>query len=276
MQLPLEDDFNDVIGKAQKGQEITTEMLAEKANLHPSRIRAIRRGKFDASDVETIGKSLGLNVPALMDLGRNMWKPAQLEPVEGFTMISTPFYDWTVNAFLAWNPQTKKAIAFDTGTDAGPMIDFLKGNGLWLDALILTHTHWDHVKGVGALQEEMGVRVFVDEREPDCPEGAERLSGDFSMSLDGLSIRSIETTGHSQGGRTYVVEGLQKPVAVVGDALFAGSMGGPAVSYQESLRGLSRILGLPVETQLGPGHGPMSTVAQERVHNCFSAYRQRG
>ena len=69
-----------------------------------------------------------------------------------------------------------------------------------------------------------------------------------------------------------MVTGLSKPVAFTGDALFAGSMGGGVVSYEDALRtGREKILSLPDETVICPGHGPMSTVAGEKRHNPFFA-----
>src|SRR5437867_1453712 len=80
------------------------------------------------------------------------------------------------------------------------------------------------------------------------------------------------TWGHSPGGMTYVVTGLARLIAIVGDSLFAGSMGGGNVSYQDALRNnLEKILTLPDETIICPGHGPMTTVGEEKQHNPFFA-----
>jgi glyoxylase-like metal-dependent hydrolase (beta-lactamase superfamily II) len=73
---------------------------------------------------------------------------------------------------------------------------------------------------------------------------------------------------------TFVVRGLERPVAVVGDSLFAGSMGGGNISYQDAVENnLKKILTLPDETVLCPGHGPITTVAEEKKHNPFFAGR---
>ena len=71
---------------------------------------------------------------------------------------------------------------------------------------------------------------------------------------------------------TYVVTGLAQPVAIVGDSLFAGSMGGGNVSYEDAVQNnLKKILTLPDDTIICPGHGPMTTVGEEKVHNPFFA-----
>ena len=68
--------------------------------------------------------------------------------------------------------------------------------------------------------------------------------------------------------------GLARPIAIVGDSLFAGSMGGGNVSYRDALRNnVEKILTLPEETIISPGHGPMTTVGEEKRHNPFFAGR---
>ena len=80
------------------------------------------------------------------------------------------------------------------------------------------------------------------------------------------------TSGHSPGGMTYVVMGLERPIAVVGDSLFAGSMGGGNVSYEDAIRNnREKILNLPDETIVCPGHGPLTTVGKEKRENPFFA-----
>ena len=80
----------------------------------------------------------------------------------------------------------------------------------------------------------------------------------------------MTTSGHSVGGTTYVIEGLERPVAIVGDAMFAGSMGGGKISFQDALENnRTKILSLPGNTVLCPGHGPLTSVAEEKAHNPF-------
>jgi glyoxylase-like metal-dependent hydrolase (beta-lactamase superfamily II) len=87
-----------------------------------------------------------------------------------------------------------------------------------------------------------------------------------------LRVESRLTWGHSKGGITYLVRGLARPVAVVGDAIFAGSMGGGIVSYNDALNtNREQILTLPDETVICPGHGPLTTVGEEKRNNPFFA-----
>jgi len=85
-----------------------------------------------------------------------------------------------------------------------------------------------------------------------------------------LQVTTRRTSGHVRGGVTYVVTGLSQRLAIVGDAMFAGSMGGGMVSYAEALQtNRENILTLPDDTVICPGHGPLTTVGEQKQHNPF-------
>lgn len=270
LEMDLEDDFNDIISKAQKGLGISTEELAEKTGVSEGVIRGLRRGELNERALDLVAGELGLKVEALQGISKGEWKPEEVGEIVGFEAISTPFYDWQVNSFLLWDAESKKAICFDTGTTADPILAFLKEKGLSLEALILTHTHRDHTEGLAAMRKELGdFKVLADEKEEVIPQGATLIGEGWTRAFGGCSIRGFETTGHTRGGLSFVIEGLSKPIVVVGDALFAGSMGGPNGPYADSLRAVERILELDEETVVAPGHGCMSTVGEERRMNPF-------
>jgi glyoxylase-like metal-dependent hydrolase (beta-lactamase superfamily II) len=90
------------------------------------------------------------------------------------------------------------------------------------------------------------------------------------FALGNLQIEARRTSGHARGGITYFVTGLPKPVAIAGDAIFCCSMGGGMVSYEEALRtNRENIFSLPDDTILCPGHGPLTTVGEQKRHNPF-------
>lgn len=269
MKLPVEDDFNDVLGKAQKGQEISTEVFAEKTGLPEESIRKARRGDFDESDVAVLGDALGLNVDALVAIGRNEWYPKQPDSIKGFELIPTPFYDMHVNAYLLWDPLTKEAIAFDTGTDPNPILEALDEKGLRLKTLFVTHSHDDHIEGAGRILEKTGARAVMSRLEPEVPFATEKIDEGYVAEIGSLSVEMFNTPGHTSGGATFVVKGLDRTIAIVGDAVFAGSMGGANVSYQQGIASLKKILSLPEDTVIASGHGPLTTVGQEKKMNCF-------
>lgn len=268
--IPLEDNVGDIIGKAQRGLRISDTELAEKARVNSQKIRALRDGKFDELAVLAIAGILGLAPRPLCELAKGEWRPQKIDEGDGVAQFNTHYHDMAVNVYLVWDPSSRAAAAFDTGADCGEMVHFANRHKLDVQLILLTHAHADHVADLPRLREETGADVFTPAREP-VP-GAEPIEEGKRFRLGKLRIDTRLTWGHSQGGMTYVVRGLARPVAIVGDSLFAGSMGGGNVSYQDALRNnLEKILTLPDETIICPGHGPMTTVGEEKMHNPFFA-----
>jgi glyoxylase-like metal-dependent hydrolase (beta-lactamase superfamily II) len=138
--------------------------------------------------------------------------------------------------------------------------------------ILLTHAHSDHVADLPRLREETGAEVFAPAREP-VPAAA-KIDEGKKFPVGKIDIEARLTWGHSPGGMTFVVTGLARPIAIVGDSLFAGSMGGGTVSYKDAVRNnLEKILTLPDETIICPGHGPMTSVGEEKKHNPFFAHK---
>ena len=268
MKLPVEDDFNDIIGKAQKGQGINTEDLAVSSGVAEEVIRRLRRGELDETELEKLGGALGLNVPALMKIARKEWYPNQPDDFDGFAMIPSPFHDMHVNAFLVWDPKSLQAAAFDTGTTADPMIELIEDRGLSLESLFITHGHGDHIASLDTLVDRYGCSLYAPDKEGRF-EGATIVGDGSRFEVGSIGVEAISTPGHTAGGMSYFASGLVRPIAIVGDALFAGSMGAANTSYSDGLRGLNKLLALPDDTVLGSGHGPLTTVAEEKVMNCF-------
>jgi hydroxyacylglutathione hydrolase len=268
--IQLEDNVGDIIGKAQRGLGISDSELAKKAGVDLQIIRQLREGDFDEAALLGVAPVLGLAGNPLCDLAKGEWRPERIDEREGFAQFNTHYHDMTVNAYLVWEPTSRVAAAFDTGGDSTEMVRFANRHKLNVQLILLTHAHPDHVADLPRLREETGADVYVPAREP--VSGAEPIEEGKYFHLGNLKIDTRLTWGHSQGGMTYVVSGLARPIAIVGDSLFAGSMGGGNVSYQDALRNnLEKILTLPDETIICPGHGPMTTVGEEKVHNPFFA-----
>lgn len=270
--IPLEDNVGDIIGKAQRGLGISDSELAEKASVSPEIIRKLREGKLDEPALQSVAPILGLDGQALRELAKGEWRPEEIEANDGLAQFNTDYDGMAVNAYLVWDPTSRAAVAFDTGADSSEMVRFANRHRLNVQLILLTHAHADHVADLPRLREETGADVFTPVREP-VP-GAEPIDEGKHFRLGNFEIETRLTWGHSPGGMTYVVTGLARPVAVVGDSLFAGSMGGGNVSYNDALQNnLKKILTLPDETIICPGHGPMTSVGEERKHNPFFAGR---
>jgi len=268
--IPLEDNFSDIIAKAQHGLRISDTELAEKARVSSQKIRKLRDGEFDELALLRVAPVLGLAGRALCELARDEWHPKKIDQREGLAQFHTQYHGMGVNAYLVWDPATRAAAAFDTGADCSEMVRIAKREKLNLKLILLTHAHSDHVADLPRLREETGAQVFAPARE--SVPGAESIDEGKRFRLGNLEIDTRLTWGHSPGGMTYVVTGLARPIAIVGDSLFAGSMGGGNASYDDALRNnLEKVLTLPDETIICPGHGPMTTVGEEKEHNPFFA-----
>ena len=269
MAIPLEDNFTDIIGKAQRGLGISDSQLAEKSGASVDRIRAVREGKVERATIERIAPVLQLSGPALADLAEEKFQPNEIQ-LEGLSQFNTPYHDIQVNAYLVWDPESKDAVAFDSGSSCSAMLEHAKKNGLTIRLILLTHAHPDHVADLDRLAKATGAPIHISSREK-AP-GAQPIEEGRNFTVGNLQIESRLTWGHSPGGMTFVVRGLEQPVAIVGDSLFARSMGGGNVSYLDAVRNnLEKILTLPDETILCPGHGPLTTVGEEKAHNPFFA-----
>lgn len=269
MSIPLEDHFEDIVGKAMRGLHLSVADLAARTGVDRDTLARLCRGEFhDESALRKIAPILALHPGALVIAASRAWRPRDVA-LEGLAPFNTPYRDMRVNSFLLWDPATREAALFDTGTNGDPMLAEAGRNGLAVRYLFLTHTHNDHLADLDRLKAALpGARVLANRAEP-WP-GAETFAEGAAFPLGALSVETRTTSGHSPGGTTYVVRGLARPVAVVGDALFAGSMGGGMVSYADALRNnREKILSLPDDTILCPGHGPMTTVGEEKRHNPF-------
>jgi hydroxyacylglutathione hydrolase len=264
MKIPLEDNFNDVLGKSCRGLGLTDEHLALQTGFSAETIAAVKDGQFDESAVRQMAAALGLGADALVALGCKDWTPRDPEPIEGLACFNTPFEDMTVNSYVVWDPETKEAAAFDTGADCSGML----GLPVKIGQIFITHSHGDHITDLSRLKAATGAPAYVSEREP--VDGAEPFADGHTFRIGRLTIETRRTSGHARGGVSYVITGLAKPLVIVGDAIFAGSMGGGMVSYAEALEtGRAALMTLPDETVVCPGHGPLTTIGEEKHHNPF-------
>lgn len=270
MDIPIEDFAEDIIGKAIRGLGLSIRQLADASGVSPAQIDALLKGRFDEAAARSIAPHLGLSPDALAESGNTSWRPAPVE-LDGLAAFNTPWKDMRVNAYLVWDPATKSAAAFDTGADASTMIAFAEDHELEVGAVYLTHTHGDHVADLGRVLDAFGgPPAFVSELEP--LGGAAPINAGHRSQIGALSIETRHTWGHSPGGHSYLIHGLDRPVAIVGDALFAGSMGGGVVSYADALAtNRAHLFTLPDDTVVCPGHGPMTSIGEEKAHNPFFA-----
>ncbi|HWA11138.1 MAG TPA: MBL fold metallo-hydrolase [Opitutaceae bacterium] len=270
--IPLEDNFTDVIRKAQRGRRIPDRELAAQAGITLAELHAVKAGKVNDEALRRMARHLRLGPNALEALAHKRWYPEQPDFPRGFLMFNSPFEDMTVNSYLIWDTRTKLAAAFDTGATCEAMLTEIESAGLKLRYIFLTHTHDDHIADLPRLARTTGAEVWASEREPVDYPGAKTFRENAHFHLGELAIKTLLTWGHSPGLTTFFITGLSWPLAIVGDAVFASSMGGSATHFIDQYQNnYSKILPLPRDTVLACGHGPLTTLSQEKKHNPFFA-----
>lgn len=270
--IPLEDDFTDVLGKAQRGAALTNAALAARAGIRAGELAALQAGELREAPLRAVARALRLSPDALLTLARREWYPEQPLFPRGFAMFNTPYADMRVNSYLVWDTATRQAAAFDTGADATPMLDTLGAETLSLRYIFITHTHEDHIADLSRLAQATGAEVWSSQQEPVSHPGARTFTESAHFHLGDIAIKTLLTWGHSPGQTTFYIKGLSWPLAIVGDSLFAASIGGSRTHFAEQLRhDREKIMRLPTDTVLACGHGPLTTVRQERAHNPFFA-----
>lgn len=270
--IPIEDNFNDVINKTQRGLKISDEDLAKRAEVSAADLAAIKGGQVIIPAIRRVARHLRLGPESLEVLANKAWYPEQPNFPRGFAMFNTPFEDMTVNSYLIWDSATRLAAAFDTGATSQAMLDTIKAESLTLRYIFITHTHDDHIADLARLAGETKAEVWASEREPVNFPGAKTFKENAHFHLGELAVKTLYTWGHSPGQTTFFVTGLSWPLAVVGDSVFSCSMGGSPTNFEDQYRNnKEKILPLAKDTVLACGHGPLTTLAQEKQHNPFFA-----
>ncbi len=255
----LEDDFTYVLRKALKGHGLAPAEAAKRCGLPESEVLAFSRGRFSAATAHQLAKVLGLDPVAFAN--HPAYHPRPIEQ-RGIHRLDLPFGDEQVNAWLISHGDT--AILFDTGSQAGSCADALASlSAPPVRTIFITHAHADHTGGLGDF--EVPARgLDIDGTSPFAPGQV--------ISCGPLVVRACDLSGHASPALGYHVANLDFPILVTGDALFAGSMGGcqSPERYRHALERLHAVLdSLPDDTLLLPGHGPGTTLGEERHSNPF-------
>jgi glyoxylase-like metal-dependent hydrolase (beta-lactamase superfamily II) len=191
------------------------------------------------------------------------------------------------NCFIAWPDDAKTAIVVDPGEEAERILQTLADEGLTVAAILLTHTHFDHVGAVAPLAKATGAPVYCPTLEVpvladimsfvpwpgfgpyESWDAEETVSGGEHLSLAGLEIDVIFTPGHSPGHVTYATS----DALFSGDVLFQSSIGRtdlPGGDYETLMASIAGLLdAYPDETQVYPGHMGTTTLGAERATNPF-------
>jgi len=199
------------------------------------------------------------------------------------------------NCVIIGDENSREAIVIDPGDDADRIFEALKRHGLTVCALVATHAHIDHVGALASLKQLTGARALMHEADEPLYEHLAEQAGWLGVpppdvtTLDGFlrhgdrlaygrhALEVIHTPGHSPGSISFVLD-ERSPRVLCGDTLFAGSIGrtdlwgGSFPQIIESIR--TKLLTLPDEAVVVPGHGPETTIGTERATNPFLVEEQ--
>jgi hydroxyacylglutathione hydrolase len=273
--MNLEDHLGDIVSKARQAAGISSIDAARAAGSSAAEFARLESEGIvpEGAALEPLAHLVGLHPGKLAGIARG-WAPPpiDLSPWRELRQISTT-EGMTVNCYLVWEEVTREAALFDTGWDAAPIFQLIDENDLQLKHLFITHTHADHIAALSAIREKFP-KVKLHSNSKNAPPEQRNRSNDF-IHLGSLRITNRDTPGHAEDGVTYIIGNFPEDapnVAMVGDALFAGSMGGARQSAELARQKVrDQIFSLPAATLICPGHGPVTTVELEKAHNPFFA-----
>lgn len=272
--MNLEDHLGDIIRKGRTMSNVTAPAAAQAAGLTEAELSALEdSGDFSKRpNFIALANGIGLNGAKLEQIVAG-WQPRakDLNQWREFRMFTSAGDGMTVNCYLIWDPSTRVAALFDTGFEASAILATIAAEQLQLRHIFITHSHYDHVHalaGVRAAQPEASLHSSS----KNAPANQRNQPGEI-VAVGGLQITHRDTPGHAADGVTYVIRNWPDhapEVAIVGDAIFAGSIGRGNDSWELARQKVrAEILTLPGETLLCPGHGPLTTVAEEQANNPF-------
>lgn len=278
--MPLEDDCCDILKKSRIGLGLSVGDVSKKAGVPDGVVTALERGEQarDRAELLTLANVLGLRGEPLAQIAIDKWEPMPQNQPEWIQTVHGSIGGYGVHGYIVHDQG--EAVVIDTAYNATAMIEALDKHKLRLVGICLTHGHADHAEGIDCLLGHREVPVYLGQEDIELL--AWRPRADLlAAPADGQPIRvgsrtihCVATPGHTLGGICYRVDDSKEPVCFVGDTLFAGSIGrsNPSNLYLTHLKSVNhRVLALGPEYRLLPGHGPATTVAEERNQNPFVA-----
>lgn len=271
--MNLEDHLGDIVRKARSMSGISVEDAAQAAGMDVPQLESFESSGQLPKQVNwmRLATAIGLDGGKLESIAKG-WLPAakDLTPWRELRCITTD-EGMAVNCYLVWDEVSREAALFDTGWRAEPVEKLIHENELQLRHVFITHSHEDHIAALPGIRQAFP-KARLHSSAKNAPVDQRNRANDF-IHLGSLRITNRDTPGHADDGTTYIVGTWPEDaphVAIVGDAIFAGSIGRGNQSWDLARQKVrEQILTLPAETLICPGHGPLTTVAEEKAHNPF-------
>ena len=180
---------------------------------------------------------------------------------------------WLSNAYLVADEAGGKGVLIDGNDDLGPLLERAEQDGIEITHVLVTHPHGDHVAGLTEARQRIGNPPLVAHAEAAAEleeEVAETIADGGRLSTGGLEIEAISTPGHAAGHLAFLVNGSDVFTA---DVLFKGTVGGTmapgASGFADLKSSVMRLMELPPNTRVHPGHREPTTIGAERADNPF-------
>jgi len=274
----LEDFFGDIVGKARRGQGMSVADLARQAGLTPADIERVESYDLVPEDVRirALADTLKLSADKLVSIARN-WFPAHGNDSFEDTHLSVTRLEVRVgrmeaNCYLLRCKQTGKGAIVDPGAEARRILDAVDQHQARVSHILVTHGHGDHTGALQEIRQATGASVCCGEGDiPLLGETGrlvdEKVTDDWGAHVGEIAVEAVGLPGHTPGGTGYGANGI----FFSGDALFAGSLGGArGAGYRQQIEEIERVLlSRNSAVSIFPGHGPVTTVGEERTHNPF-------
>ncbi|MDR1789682.1 MAG: MBL fold metallo-hydrolase [Opitutaceae bacterium] len=273
--IPLEDSLADIITKALRGLNIDAGTLARRAGISDATFAAALDGSAPDDAIRRIARHLQLHPGRLLAFARKPPLPETPPLPRGLVVFNTPFGNGlSVNNCLLMDPRSRQAAVFDTGAACCALLDVIADEKADVRRIFITHAHPDHIARLRELSDKLpSAEIWMHELEPfdGAAPNIRRFPSNACFHTGRVVIKPLHIGGHSPGMTAYRADGLSAPLAITGDSIFSGSAAGcDAPAFRAQLKNIrEKILSLPRQTLLVCGHGPLTTVAHERLHNPF-------
>ena len=274
MAFILEDEFGDIIAKARRGLGLTVGRVAAKSGVMAKDISQMENytRKPSREEVDEIASTLQLDSNKLNAIATESWSPnaiaTKYDPALEIITITAKVGGYPVHAYLLICAETREAAIIDTAANPKAIMERINKINIDPKLILLTHAHGDHANGLQDLEDAFSCPTLIhaNEPKPRSKNDLKLLKHGDAVSVGNLKITTLDTPGHTAGGCSFYV----RSTVIVGDALFAGSVGNASISYENLLSNVQEnLLSLPEHTVLFPGHGPATTVEEEINHNPF-------